>query len=88
MKFSVLGPLLVEGDGREIRLDGPRQAKVLAGLLLKPNGVVAMSSLIDAMWDGEAPTTAIRQIQDAISGLRRNLGGLRACADRSATLDG
>ena len=74
MKFSVLGPLLVQGDSREIRLDGPRQAKVLAGLLLKPNGVVAMSSLVDAMWDGDAPATAVRQIQDSVSGLRRKLG--------------
>jgi DNA-binding SARP family transcriptional activator len=78
MKLSVLGPLLVEDDGREIRLDGPRQAKVLARLLLKPNSVVAMAGLVEAMWDGDAPATAVRQIQDAVSGLRRNLRGSNA----------
>jgi len=73
--FGVLGPVAVRGgDGSEIRLDGPRQAKVLAALLLEANAFVSVSRLVSAMWDGDGPATAVRQVQDAISGLRRHLG--------------
>jgi DNA-binding SARP family transcriptional activator/tetratricopeptide (TPR) repeat protein len=73
MRFGVLGPLHARIAGREVRLDGPRQAKVLTALLIDANAVVAMERLVDVMWDGDAPATAIRQVQDAVSGLRRNL---------------
>jgi hypothetical protein len=32
MRFGVLGPLPAQITGREVRLDGPRQAKMLAAL--------------------------------------------------------
>ena len=73
--FGVLGPVIIRGsDGSDIRLDGPRQAKMLAALLLEANAFVPVSRLVSAMWDEDAPATAVRQVQDAISGLRRHLG--------------
>lgn len=77
MRFGVLGPLHAHIAGREVRFDGPRQAKMLAALLVDANNVVAMERLVAVMWDGRAPATAVRQVQDALSGLRRNLA---ACA--------
>ncbi len=78
MRFGVLGPLHAQITGREVRLDGPRQAKMLAALLGDANNVVAMERLVAVMWDGKAPATAVRQVQDAVSGLRRNLAACGA----------
>ncbi|GGV12941.1 SARP family transcriptional regulator [Streptomyces filipinensis] len=69
----MLGPLQAQITRRDVRLDGPRQAKMLAALLVDANNMVAMERLVAVMWDGNAPATAVRQVQDAVSGLRRNL---------------
>ncbi|MBM9504145.1 AfsR/SARP family transcriptional regulator [Actinacidiphila acididurans] len=74
----MLGPLRAQITGREVRLDGPRQAKMLAALLVDANNLVAMERLVAVMWDGKAPATAVRQVQDAVSGLRRNLAACGA----------
>uniref|UniRef100_A0AAU2UWN3 Tetratricopeptide repeat protein n=1 Tax=Streptomyces sp. NBC_00003 TaxID=2903608 RepID=A0AAU2UWN3_9ACTN len=73
MRFGLLGPLHAQIAGRAVPLNGPRQAKMLAALLLDANNVVAMERLVAVMWDTNAPATAVRQVQDAVSGLRRNL---------------
>ncbi|WP_063775240.1 AfsR/SARP family transcriptional regulator [Streptacidiphilus anmyonensis] len=73
MRFGVLGPLHAQITGREVRLDGQRQAKMLAALLIDANDIVATERLVAVMWDAKAPATAVRQVQDALSGLRRNL---------------
>src|SRR5436305_7583274 len=73
MRFGVLGPLHARIDGRDVPLKGPRQAKVLAVLLVEANRVVPMERLVGVLWDGDPPTTAIRQVQDVVSGLRRTL---------------
>ncbi|HEY8978400.1 MAG TPA: BTAD domain-containing putative transcriptional regulator [Streptomyces sp.] len=74
----MLGPLQARITGREVRLDGPRQAKMLAALLVDANNVVVMERLVAVMWDERAPATAVRQVQDALSGLRRNLAACGA----------
>ncbi|GAB3964818.1 hypothetical protein GCM10029978_026160 [Actinoallomurus acanthiterrae] len=68
----MLGPLHVQITRREVRLDGLRQAKMLAALLADANNLVATERLVAVMWDGKAPATEVRQVQDAVSGLRRN----------------
>ncbi|MGW2813587.1 BTAD domain-containing putative transcriptional regulator [Streptomyces sp. NPDC001415] len=73
MRFGLLGPLHAQIAGRAVPLNGPRQAKMLAALLLDANNVVAMERLVAVMWDTNVPATAVRQVQDAVSGLRRNL---------------
>ncbi|MGF1430015.1 AfsR/SARP family transcriptional regulator [Kitasatospora sp. LaBMicrA B282] len=85
MKFGVLGPLHARVDAQPLRLNGPRQAKMLAALLLDANQVVPLPRLVEVMWDDEGPATAVRQVQDAISGLRRNLTALGAPADLIGT---
>ncbi|MGW5418636.1 BTAD domain-containing putative transcriptional regulator [Streptomyces sp. NPDC003943] len=88
MRFGVLGPLHAQITGREVRFDGPRQAKMLAALLLDANDLVAMERLVAVMWDGKAPATAVRQVQDALSGLRRNLAARGAPASLISTRRG
>ncbi|MEU9426686.1 BTAD domain-containing putative transcriptional regulator [Streptomyces sp. NPDC048342] len=46
---------------------------MLAALLIDANNIVATERLVAVMWDTNAPATAVRQVQDAVSGLRRNL---------------
>jgi DNA-binding SARP family transcriptional activator/tetratricopeptide (TPR) repeat protein len=78
MRFGVLGPLYAQVTGSEVRLDGARQAKMLAALLVGANDLIAMEQLVAVMWDGKVPATAVRQVQDAVSGLRRNLAACGA----------
>ncbi|OAR23734.1 hypothetical protein A8W25_14565 [Streptomyces sp. ERV7] len=73
MRFGVLGPLYAQISGDAVRFNGPRQAKMLAALLIDANHSVATERLVAVMWDSNAPATAVRQVQDAVSGLRRNL---------------
>lgn len=73
MRFGLLGPLHAQIAGRAVPLNGPRQTKMLAALLIDANSIVAMERLVAVMWDTNAPATAVRQVQDAVSGLRRNL---------------
>ncbi|MER6572330.1 BTAD domain-containing putative transcriptional regulator [Streptomyces sp. NPDC001093] len=51
---------------------------MLAALLIDANNIVAMERFLAVMWDGKAPATAVRQVQDAVSGLRRNLAACGA----------
>ncbi|HYQ68094.1 BTAD domain-containing putative transcriptional regulator [Actinophytocola sp.] len=74
MRFSLLGPLRVHDDGEPVPLGGTNQRAALAYLLLYPNRVVATSQLIEALWGGDAPPSARKILQNAISNLRRILG--------------
>src|SRR3954454_8966252 len=53
MRVQMLGPLVVERDGRPIDLGGPRQRSVLAVLLLARGQVVSLDRLIDLVYSGE-----------------------------------
>ena len=84
----MLGSLHAQVTGRDVRFGGPRQATVLAALLVDANKVVAMDRLVAVMWDGKTPATAVRQVQDAVSGLRRTLTACGAPASLISTRRG
>ncbi|SDE11184.1 AfsR/SARP family transcriptional regulator [Glycomyces harbinensis] len=73
MEFRVLGPLEVLHDGVEVPLRGPLQRRALAVLILDAGLTVPMHRFIAAMWDGEPPATARRQVQNTVAALRRAL---------------
>ena len=73
VQFHLLGPLRVMVASTAVDLGGPRQRTVLAVLLTRPDRLVAVDQLIDAVWDGCPPNTAKRQIQNSVSALRRVL---------------
>jgi DNA-binding SARP family transcriptional activator len=75
--FQVLGTLKVRLDGHRVDLGGLRQQRLLAMLLLDANKVVTASRLIDAIWDGEPPTTANRQLHNAIAAIRRSFASAK-----------
>src|SRR4051795_12987933 len=59
MRVLMLGPLVVERDGQQVDLGGPRQRSVLAVLLLARGRPVSLDRLIDAVYDGDAPPSAV-----------------------------
>lgn len=69
--FRILGQLVVNAGERTISVGGARQRTVLAMLLLSPDRVVSVDSLIKAVWQGSPPSTSRNQIAICVSGLRK-----------------
>ncbi|TDV49707.1 AfsR/SARP family transcriptional regulator [Actinophytocola oryzae] len=77
MLYRILGPLEVARDAEPLPL-APRQRVVLSMLLCKPNRVVTVDRLVDAVWDAAPPPTAKEQIRICVSSIRRRMvaGGM------------
>lgn len=73
MRFKVLGSLEVWHDGEAVALSAPKHRALLATLLLHPNQVVSVASLVDHLWGDAAPATADQLVKLYVSQLRRAL---------------
>ncbi|MFG6196067.1 BTAD domain-containing putative transcriptional regulator [Nonomuraea sp. JJY05] len=74
MEFRVLGPLEVRaGDGRAVALGGARPRAVLARLLVARGTVVSADALIDDLYGGAPPPSALPTLHSYVSNLRRAL---------------
>lgn len=73
MKFLLLGSLEVHHDCMPVDLGGVTQRSVLGYLLMHANQVVPTSRMLDALWDGQPPSTARKMVQNAVSAIRRTL---------------
>jgi DNA-binding SARP family transcriptional activator len=69
--FRVLGPLELGTGGEWSLIRSPRQRTVLAMLLLSPDQVVSVDSLIEAVWSDHPPATGRTQIAICITALRK-----------------
>jgi DNA-binding SARP family transcriptional activator len=72
--FRILGPLRAGVQDRMVELEDGRARLVLAALLLEAletDAPVAVGTLVQAVWDGEPPTSAATQVAFAVSSLRR-----------------
>ena len=74
LDVRLLGPITAERDGETVSLGGPRQRAVLARLALVAGQVVTVDRLVDDVWAGEPPATAVNTLQSYVSLLRRALG--------------
>ena len=74
MEFRILGPLEVEEDGRQVALGGEKQRALLALLLLSRGRPVSTDRLIEEVWSGRPPATAVKSVQVYVTRLRRALG--------------
>lgn len=74
VEFRILGTLEVWRDGKPVAITGRVQPRLLAGLLLEAGHVVPSTKLIECVWGDAPPETARRQIQNAMSAMRRTLG--------------
>ena len=78
IEFRVLGPVEFLIDGAPVDCGGLKQRTVLAALLIRPDAVVSVDELIEAVWPERAPATAANTLQVYVSGLRRCLGRERS----------
>jgi DNA-binding SARP family transcriptional activator len=77
LDIRLLGPIAAERDGDMVSLGGPRQRAVLARLALVAGQVVTVDRLVDDVWAGDPPATAVNTLQSYVSLLRRALGDAR-----------
>ncbi len=84
--YRVLGSLVVEDDGREVDLGGPRQRRLLSVLLIDAGRVVSTDRLIDIVWEGDPPAGALRTLRTYVARLRRGLVGDRSGMDPIETV--
>lgn len=71
--FRVLGPLEAEVDGQSIALGGPKPRMLLATLVLRANTAVSTDVLIDVLWPGAPPRSAVANVRTYVHTLRRLL---------------
>lgn len=74
MEFRILGPFEVIDNGIHLAVRGRHHPKALALLLCRAGQVVSMNQFIDTLWEDRLPGTALRQVQNIVAGLRRQLG--------------
>ena len=73
----MLGPLEVVVDGETIDLTARRPRALLVALLLRPNEVVPVDALTDALWSGHPPASVASVLRVYVSQLRRAIGNER-----------
>ncbi len=76
LEVRVLGPIEVTGEGPPVPLGGARQRAVLGLLVLAAPAPVPTDVLVDRLWSGEPPATAVVTLQGYLSRLRKALAGL------------
>ena len=96
VRVSVLGPLAVEADGREVHVAGSHRRRLLALLASRPGRMVSVDAIVDALWGEDPPPTAAKTVQTHVVRLRRSLtaadaelietvrGGYRLAVDPAA----
>ena len=73
MEIRLLGPFDVVVDGRSVQLGGAKQRALLAILAIHANEVLPADRLIDELWPGHPPESAVNTLQGYISRLRKAL---------------
>src|SRR5215208_7049131 len=73
MEFRILGPLEAIDGTQPLPLGGRKQRALIARLLLDVNRTVAVDRLVDDLWGDDAPETAAKMVQIAVSRLRKVL---------------
>jgi DNA-binding SARP family transcriptional activator len=74
VEFAILGPLEARDRGEQLPLGGPKQRALLTLLLLDAGRVLSTDRLIEALWAGEPPPSAVASLQNFVAQLRKGLG--------------
>ena len=72
-ELSLLGPVRVRRDGRDVPITATRHRVILAALGLRAGETVSSDSLMDVLWGDRQPATARKAIQVYVSELRKLL---------------
>lgn len=70
MDFRLLGPLEVWHDGVCLPITAPQQRAVLASLLTRLGTAVSIDTILDDLWGGESPKTAVMTVRNYVRRLR------------------
>ncbi|MFJ4768823.1 BTAD domain-containing putative transcriptional regulator [Streptomyces uncialis] len=75
----ILGPLQVVNGASTHRPRGPKVRKVLALLAVRPRDIIDLDTIVEELWDGAPPATAVSTVRTHVYHLRqeleRELGG-------------
>ncbi|MFI2437084.1 BTAD domain-containing putative transcriptional regulator [Streptomyces sp. NPDC018693] len=86
MWVQLLGPVRAWRQNVEVVLGPPKQRAVLGLLAGRANDVVRIEEIIDAVWDGDVPRSAVNGVHTYVAGLRRVLDPQRGNRDRGGIL--
>lgn len=75
LAIDVLGPLAVRRAGGPVTVGGPRPRALLVRLVVAGE-LVATDRLVEDLWAGDPPRSAVNTLQTYVSTLRRALGDL------------
>ncbi|THC51407.1 BTAD domain-containing putative transcriptional regulator [Streptomyces sp. A1499] len=73
LQFNVLGPLAAVTGSGQLALGPFKQQVLLAVLLCRPDSVVPVDRLVDALWSEDPPRSAGKNLQVYVHHLRRAL---------------
>jgi DNA-binding SARP family transcriptional activator/tetratricopeptide (TPR) repeat protein len=88
VRYRILGPVALAHRDGLMAVNAGRERTVLAVLVLHANQVVTADSLIQALWEGDPPSTARAQIHNSVSRVRRLLVATGAPPDALTTVPG
>ena len=75
--FEVLGPLELRVAGESVPVGGPKQRALLALLVLRANEVFPRDELVEELWLGNPPSTAVNALQGYVSDLRQAFAAVK-----------
>ncbi|MFG1811947.1 BTAD domain-containing putative transcriptional regulator [Streptomyces sp. NPDC049040] len=78
VEFRALGPIEAVVEGRLVDLGAPKQRALLALLVSKVGQPVAVDMIVEELWSGNPPPSAIASLQAYVANLRRVLEPGRA----------
>lgn len=70
-RFKVLGPLELNLGGETLVPRGPMVRKIIALLLVRANHLVDTETLVEELWDGDAPRTAMTTLRTHVYHIRK-----------------
>lgn len=74
VRFNVLGPLEIVGDEGPVAIPARMERLLLSVLIANAGSFVSRDVLVDQLWGGAAPRSAIKTLQTYVLHLRRFLG--------------
>jgi DNA-binding SARP family transcriptional activator len=77
IEFRLLGAFEVASGGQPLPIGSSKQRRLLAMLAVNLNQPVSLDELLEELWDGRPPVTAVTTAQGLVSRLRRLLTGIR-----------
>ncbi|MFF7859113.1 BTAD domain-containing putative transcriptional regulator [Streptomyces sp. NPDC007904] len=73
LRWRTLGSLRATRDGRDVTPTAPKVRQVLALLLARRNTVVPLTAIVEELWSGQAPRSAVTTVQTYAYQLRKAL---------------